>query len=71
MSSLNRVHCLSLEPKTIEYLLLIAGLTGVEPAPCAVTGRHLNRLTSIPNLILTHLKLLLLVMPWLTKSSLS
>ena len=32
-----------------EYLLLVAGLTGVEPAPCAVTGRHLNRLTLFPN----------------------
>lgn len=48
---------MSLGLKTTEYLLLIAGLTGVEPAPCAVTGRHLNRLTSIPK-ILTHLKLL-------------
>ena len=26
----------------------IAGLTGVEPAPNSVTGRHLNRLTSVP-----------------------
>ena len=40
---------MSLGLKTIEYLLLVAGMTGVEPAPCAVTGRHLNRLTSIPN----------------------
>ena len=27
----------------------LAGMTGVEPAPNCVTGRHLNRLTSSPN----------------------
>ena len=40
---------MSLGLKTDEYLLLIAGMTGVEPAPYRVTGGYLNRLTSIPN----------------------
>ena len=44
---------MSLGSKTTEYLLLIAGPTGVEPAPYSVTGRYLNRLTSIPNNTLT------------------
>ena len=42
---------MSLGLKTTEYLLLIAGMTGVEPAPYRVTGGYLNRLTSIPNVI--------------------
>ena len=39
---------ISNDAKSLSISHSFAGLTGVEPAPCAVTGRHLNRLTSIP-----------------------
>lgn len=34
----------------IHHLLILAGDTGVEPAPNCVTGRHLNRLTYRPKI---------------------
>ena len=43
------IEPLSKELPCIQPDYILAGMTGVEPAPNCVTGRHLNRLTSSPN----------------------